>query len=220
MRQEYYNSNILPKLTIIATILATGIGWFVKKVIEKGRVTEFLISTPILLGTYYFLSTCCTGIDLWGWVTPFLVYAGYWIWLFSHEKITYIHGKSEWSHRNWWWRLDGWEFEEEVAKVFRLNGFKAEVTPKTSDGGADLILYKNDEKYAVQCKHWRQEVPVSCMRELKGIQEDLRADKLIMVASSGMTSGARDYLKNKPYFKVLTLNDVIRMALRPNSYIL
>lgn len=214
---KYYNSDIFPKLLIVVTAIATALGFFIKLVIEKGRVNEFLISTPILLGTYYVMCKCFTGIDVWGWALPFLIYAAYWIWLFSHEKITCINFKSEWSNKNWWWRLTGWEFEEEVAKVFRLNGYTATVTPKTGDGGADLILYKDDKKYAVQCKHWRSEVPVSCMRELKGVQEDLEADKLIMVASSGVTSDAKEYLSNKPYYKILVLEDIIRMALRPEG---
>lgn len=208
------------KISLTAIVIALGgfIFLFVREVIKKGRTNELLISTPVLLGTYYVMYKSGLQLDLFGWSIPLLVYAGYWIWLFSQEKITAANFKSEWSHKNWWWQLDGWEFEEEVAKVFRLNGYSASVTKKTSDGGADLILIKGDEKYAVQCKHWKQEVPVSCMRELKGVQEDLDADKLIMVASSGITSDAREYLSNKPYYKVLTLDDVIRMALRPNPH--
>lgn len=212
---KYYNSNILPKLAVVVTALVAALSWFVKKAVHKGRVVELLISTPVLLIIYYVLYSSGAQLDLFGWTIPFLSYAGYWIWLFSREKITAVNFKSEWSHKNWWWRLDGWEFEEEVAKVFRLNGYAAEVTKKTGDGGADIVLYKDDEKYAVQCKHWRNPVPVNCMRELKGVQEDLGADKLIMVASSGVTSDAKDYVSNKPYYKVLTLDDIIRLALRP-----
>ena len=152
-------------LTAIAIALGGFLLWFVSQVINKGRVIEFLISTPIMLAAYYVMNKSGLQFTLYGWSIPFLAYAGYWIWLFSQEKVTHINFKSEWSHKNWWWRLDGWEFEEEVAKVFRLNGYSAEVTKKTGDGGADLIMFKGDEKYAVQCKHWRHEVPVSCMRD-------------------------------------------------------
>lgn len=214
---KYYNSNILPKLVAVAGALAAALGWFIKKVIKKGRVNEFIASTFVLFGAYYLTFNCATRVSIWGVLTPFLCYVGYWFWLFSNEKVTSIYSKSEWAHKNWWWQLDGWEFEEEVAKVFRLNGYAAEVTKRTGDGGADIVLYKNDEKYVVQCKHWRQEVPVSCMRELKGIQEDLNADKLIMIASSGITRDAKDFISNKPYYTMLTLDDIIRMALRPEG---
>lgn len=218
---EKRENNVLWFLAIILAGVCTGLALFAGKAVEKGRLLELVITSAILCGTYYVMYYARDSISAWWvWLVPFCVFIVCWGYLFSHEKITCPHFNPCWGDKSWWWRLDGWEFEEEVAKIFRLNGYTAEVTKKTGDGGADIILYKDKDKYAVQCKHWRQEVPVSCVRELKGVQEDLCANKLIMVASSGVTSDSKKYLRNKPYYKVLTLDDIMKMAMRPISHTL
>ena len=55
-------------------------------------------------------------------------------------------------------------------------------------------------------------------RELNGIKDDLRADKLLLIASSGVTKSCTEFLSNKPYFKVMDLEDIIRIGLRPISH--
>ena len=45
--------------------------------------------------------------------------------------------------------------------------------------------------------------------------DDFGADKAIMVASSGATQQAQEFLSNKPYIILLTLDDIIEMGLNP-----
>lgn len=46
------------------------------------------------------------------------------------------------------------------------------------DGGVDLILVKNGESSAVQCKHWKTwSVGVATMREFVGALSDARISK-------------------------------------------
>ena len=104
-----------------------------------------------------------------------------------------------------------------MARVFRLNGYKVKVTKKTGDGGIDLLMYKDDKKIIVQCKHYTSPVGVSVVRELNGLKDDFKADELVLVASSGVTKSCKDFIGNKPYFKILDLEDIIRMGLRPYS---
>ena len=71
-----------------------------------------------------------------------IIYFCYW-W---HKKFSYADTRlnsSNWQQRAWWWTLDGWQFEHEVARVFRLNGYKASVTKGSGDGGVDIILKKD-----------------------------------------------------------------------------
>ena len=199
---------------LIVALIAL-IGRFLKGAYEAGRLLELLISTPILIGVYFVMFLIGNTIPVWTFLIPIFVYAGYWCYLFQHEKITSVKANPNWADRDWWWELDGWEFEEEAAKVFRLNGYNAKVTKKTSDGGIDILMYKDNRKVIVQCKHYQQPVGVSVVRELNGLKDDFRADELILVASSGVTKSARDFIKNKPYFKFLDLEDIIRMGLRP-----
>jgi restriction system protein len=199
-------------ITLCVTLL-----WnFIRGAIKKGRGLELIISTCMMGASYYGLSFI---VNLPSWVLsiPFFIYVMYWSFLFSCEKITSQRANPNWANREWWWALDGWEFEEEVAKVFRLNGYKAEVTKKTGDGGIDVVLYKNDLKYIVQCKHYQKPIPAAYLRELNGVMEDFKADRALMVASSGATKQGLDFIKNKSYFKLLDLEDMIRMGLRPNK---
>ena len=63
------------------------------------------------------------------------------------------------------------EFEELLAAAFRRQGYKVvETGGGGADGGIDLVLYRNDEKALVQCKHWRSsKVGVKPVRELHGL---------------------------------------------------
>ena len=206
-------------ITLIAILawVAIFIMNFIKRAYKAGRLLELFISVPILIAAYYLLWIMSTDLVWWALFIPIGVFSAYWFYLFQNEKITNLRVNPNWTNRNWWWSLDGWEFEEEVAKVFRLNGYEAEVTRKTADGGIDLLMYKDNKKIIVQCKHYSSEVGVSVVRELNGIKDDFRANELILVASSGVTKGCKDFIRNKPYFKILDLEDIIRLGLRPYS---
>ena len=119
---------------------------------------------------------------------------------------------SYWAEQAWWWGLDGWQFEEEVAKIFILNGYKATVTKGSGDGGVDIIVEREGYKAIVQCKHYRNPVPPEPIRALWGCKDDFQADEVILVASSGITQSGADFISNKPNFRVLNLDDVIAMS--------
>lgn len=204
-------------LALIITTIFSLIVRFIKEAYWAGRTLELLISVPILFGAYYLLYRVHESISLWGFIVPILVFTGYWWYLFTHEKITSAKVDPNWANREWWWTLDGWEFEEEVAKIFRLNGYKAKVTKKTGDGGIDILMYKDNKKIIAQCKHYSNAVAVSVARELNGLKDDFKAQELVLIASTGVTKACLEFIKNKPYFKILNLEDIIRMGLRPHS---
>ena len=47
--------------------------------------------------------------------------------------------------RQWWIALDPFMFEEEVANWYKAKGYAVTLTPKSGDGGVDVILQKNGE---------------------------------------------------------------------------
>jgi restriction system protein len=70
--------------------------------------------------------------------------------------------------------LDGmsWqEFEMLVGEAFRQNGYQVvENGGGGADGGVDLVLRKDGEKFLVQCKQWKAySVGVAIIRELYGV---------------------------------------------------
>lgn len=192
---------------------ATFVVQFVNKVAEKKRLPEFFISTPLLFLSYYVIFKIKYAM-LWYFLIPVGIYALYWHYLFTHPRKYKIPVSSyaHWADEDWWWSLNGWEFEEEVAKVFEKNGYKATVTKKTGDGGIDILMFKDKKKIIVQCKHFINPVSVSYVRELNGLKEDFQADELIMVASSGLTRDGYEFLKNKPYYKEMNLQAIMEMA--------
>ena len=62
------------------------------------------------------------------------------------------------------------QFELLIGEHFRQNGFQVTETGSGADGGIDLILKKEGQKYLVQCKHWKAyKVGVKPVRELLGV---------------------------------------------------
>lgn len=112
----------------------------------------------------------------------------------------------------YWWNLDGWQFEEEVAKVFMRRGYQADVTKGSGDGGVDIILKKNGRISIVQCKHHKHPVPPEPIRALYGCKPDFKADEVIRIASSGVTEGGIKFIENKPDFQIFELKDIIEMV--------
>ncbi|MEG2217812.1 MAG: restriction endonuclease [Clostridia bacterium] len=92
--------------------------------------------------------------------------------------------------------IEPWEFEELVADVFRKNGFHAEVTQKTRDGGKDIVatfdmggvLYRT----YFECKQQSisRPVGVDIVRNLYAVMERDRVDKGVIVTTSRFTRDA------------------------------
>lgn len=174
-----------------------------------------------LLFAFIYIVVACGVTEVSSEVAGLLILGGiiyfcYW-W---HKKLSITDtrlNKEFWQQRQWWWTLDGWQFEQEVAKVFRMNGYKATVTKGSGDGGVDIILKKDGYCAIVQCKHYQNPVPPEPVRALYGCKSDFGADEVIMVASSGLTDMSAKFVQNKPDYKVLNLDDIIRMSQQANN---
>ena len=64
---------------------------------------------------------------------------------------------------------------------------------------------------------YQNPVPPEPIRALWGCKDDFQADEVILVASSGITQAGADFVSNKPNFKVLNLDDIIRMSQQVSS---
>ena len=118
-----------------------------------------------------------------------------------------------WKDSQFWLGLNGWQFEQEIADVFRKNGFKAQVTKGSGDGGVDIIMYKNNVKYIVQCKRYANHpVTPQELRALWGVKDDFSADIVVMVTTSSLTNMGKSFVSNKPNYKILTLQDIIYLS--------
>ena len=95
-----------------------------------------------------------------------------------------------------WFSLNGIEFEKEMADQFRRLGYLVEQTRATGDGGIDLILTDDlGEKTVVQCKAHKKQVGPSVVRDLYGAMHDFGARNAILVSLGGFTAGVFDFAK-------------------------
>jgi restriction system protein len=94
----------------------------------------------------------------------------------------------------------GWQqFESLIAEGFRRRGFQ--VTPRGGpggDGGIDLVLTRERERFLVQCKQWRaRSVGVAIVRELYGVMAAERATGGFVVTSGNFTKESIDFASGR-----------------------
>jgi restriction system protein len=90
-------------------------------------------------------------------------------------------------------------FEDLLGEAYRRQGYRVEETlGGGADGGVDLVLRKESRTVLVQCKRWKQSVPVQTVRELYGVLMDRRADSAKLVATTNFTPAAVTFAAGKP----------------------
>ena len=91
------------------------------------------------------------------------------------------------------------EFEMLVGEAFRLHGYRVvETGGNGPDGGIDLVLHKDREKYLVQCKHWKAfNIGVQVVRELYGVMAAKGAAGGFVVTSGRFTTEAKAFASGR-----------------------
>lgn len=87
------------------------------------------------------------------------------------------------------------EFEMLVGEAFRRKGYTvSETGGGGADGGVDLVLRKDGEKFLVQCKQWKAyKVGVTTIRELYGVMAASGAVGGFVVTSGVFTQEAKSF---------------------------
>lgn len=86
------------------------------------------------------------------------------------------------------------QLEQLVGETYRRLGYRVSENPvKGADDGIDLWLTKDGGEVLVQCKHWKQNVGVSIVREHLGVVSAYKAQRGIIVSSGDFTASARDF---------------------------
>ena len=98
---------------------------------------------------------------------------------------------------NYWDKLEGVEFEVRFAELLRDNGWLAQETRASGDGGIDIIARDpRGQSVAFECKRWNKadKVGIDVVLKLKGASyRDF--DRSIVVTTSGYTPQAMEYSK-------------------------
>lgn len=91
------------------------------------------------------------------------------------------------------------QFEQLVGAIFREQGYQVEERGLGGpDGGVDLVLLKDGEKYLVQCKHWRSlKVGVPVTRELYGAMAAEGAVGGFVATTGQFTADAKRFVEGR-----------------------
>lgn len=96
-------------------------------------------------------------------------------------------------------RMDWRDFERLIGEGFRRRGYQTLETGRGGpDGGLDLLLAKDCERFLVQCKHWRASaVGVEVVRELYGLMAARGATGGFVVTSGRFSSAASAFASGR-----------------------
>jgi restriction system protein len=96
-------------------------------------------------------------------------------------------------------RLTHREFELRVQQLLADLGWtKLEHRGGSGDRGADLIGHYQGQRYIIQCKHYRKKVPPAHVRDLVGTLHIQKADRALLVTTSGFTAQGYEEARNQP----------------------
>lgn len=102
-----------------------------------------------------------------------------------------------WQNRKkveFWFSLNGRNFEIEVANVFKKMGYNTRICKQGGDKGIDIDLFKFDgTREIVQCKAHKNKISPSVARDLYGTMNANNVRKAYLVTLNGATSGTIDF---------------------------
>jgi restriction system protein len=88
------------------------------------------------------------------------------------------------------------DFELIVGYLYKKLGYSIEITPRTRDGGYDIVAEKyserEHERLHIECKRYEGNVGVDVVRKVLGTLNVTNATKAVVVTSASFTKPARD----------------------------
>src|SRR5947209_15438972 len=89
-------------------------------------------------------------------------------------------------------RMDGRDFEEKIAQLFRKKGYRVELTPYVGDWGADLVIANNGRRSVVQAKRWKKRVSPRAIQEAVAAKAKYNCQDAMVVTNSYFTHAAQE----------------------------
>jgi hypothetical protein len=111
----------------------------------------------------------------------------------------------------YWITIDPYQFEYEVAMLFKNHGFDVKVTKGSGDQGIDIKLFKNGKRGAVQCKRYTSKVGPSTARDLYGAMMHGKYEFGFIVCPSSFSESTFEFTKKKP-ITLIGLKRIIEMT--------
>jgi restriction system protein len=86
--------------------------------------------------------------------------------------------------------MNGYDFESFIGSLYEKMGYSVELTPKSGDQGADLIITKLGERTAVQTKNYKGKVTNKAIQEVVASKEFYGCITCTVVTNSYFTESA------------------------------
>lgn len=112
-------------------------------------------------------------------------------------------------------QMDGFQFENYLATLFRDNGYAVKVTSARGDFGADLLLSKDGKKIAVQAKRYIKPVGIKAVQEVIAAATYYKTNESWVVATNSFTKSAKA-LAHASEVKLIDKENLISMILKMN----
>ncbi|WP_423200852.1 restriction endonuclease [Cupriavidus sp. H19C3] len=117
--------------------------------------------------------------------------------------------------------VDWKHYQQATAEVFRRLGCNAQVDYQAKGARAkhDVDVYATFPRsgisctWVIECKLWKHRVPKEKVMALRGIVEDLGADRGILISEAGFQPGAHDAARGTNITLITSLEDFERTAL-------
>lgn len=109
-------------------------------------------------------------------------------------------------------KYDWSAFEDLIGILYRKQGYAVEVTQDVADMGVDVWARKEDERVAIQVKHFQEGNTVG-RETLQKIGSTLAkgdADQAVVVTSSAFADTAEQYARDFPDLKLIDHDELIR----------
>lgn len=91
------------------------------------------------------------------------------------------------------------QFEERVQLLLADLGWtQLQRRGGSGDRGVDLVGQYEGERYVIQCKRYMKKVPPAMVRDLVGTRAIQKADRALLVTTSGFTRQGYDEARNQP----------------------
>lgn len=112
--------------------------------------------------------------------------------------------------------MDGFQFEQYLALLFKKHGYNVKVTKSRSDFGADLILTKNGVKTVVQAKRYASNVGIKAIQEIIGAVKHYNADQSMVVTNSYYTKAAMELARTNNV-ELINRDQLVNMLLEVST---
>lgn len=127
----------------------------------------------------------------------------------EEERRKLIEHEKRQREKEYWYKLNGYEFEEQITKLYIKKGYKAFKTRGSNDGGYDIYLTVNNKiTTIIQCKAYKGKLSPSTARELYGVMHSLNVEYGIIICLGGFSSETKNFVKGKN-IELMDIDDVI-----------